>query len=213
MNVKIFYTKFTRDNRTAILHKWLSFLPFNLQKINNQLYNEEDKVRNLLGKLLLVEALQSFGYDSISIENMKYNQFKKPYLSQEFDFSISHSGSYVVCSMGKNVNLGIDIEEIKPINFLEMTPIMNDSEWKNIEQSENPLKEFFRFWTLKEAAIKAEGSGFFADLDKIIIKEPVIQLENKTWFSQELKFDENYSGHIVTSDVQSHFEVIYKGFI
>lgn len=213
MSVKIFYTKFTQENMTVILHKWLSFLPANLQKVNHKYHNDDDKVRNLLGKLLLIEALHAFGYESISIENITYNQYKKPFLSEEFDVSISHSGFYVFCAMGKNINLGIDIEEIKPINFSEVQQIMSNSEWIQIQQSKNPFEEFFKFWTLKEAVIKAEGIGFFADLDKIIIQNNSIQLENNSWFYKDLVFDENYSGHIVTSDLQSDFEMIYKEFI
>jgi len=211
--VKIFYTKFNPENMTVILDKWLSFLPFQLRKINQSYRNEEDRVRNLLGKLLLDEALKTIGYDSISLDTIQYNQFKKPYLSQEFDFSISHSGMYVFCAIGKNLKLGLDIEEIKPINFSEMKNIMSNSEWKHINEASSPLNQFFKLWTLKEAVIKAEGTGFFVDLNKIMIKNNVIHTENNHWFSRELMFNENYSGHIVTSNSESNFEMIFKEFV
>ncbi|MGC5746369.1 4'-phosphopantetheinyl transferase family protein [Chryseobacterium sp. NFX27] len=198
---------------TVILDKWLSFLPFQLQKINQSYRNEEDRVRNLLGKLLLGEALKKIGYESISLDTIQYNQSKKPYLSEEFDFSISHSGIYVFCTIGRNLKLGLDIEEIKPINFCEMTNIMSNFEWKRINKAPNPLNQFYKLWTLKEAAIKAEGTGFFIDLNTIEAKKNTVHIGKNIWFSKELLFDENYSGHIITSESKSDFEMIYKEFM
>lgn len=208
--VKIFYTKFNPEHRTAILDQWLSFLPFRLQKINQSYKNKEDQVRNLLGKLLLAEALKNIGYGSIALDAIQYNQYKKPYLSKDFDFSISHSGMYVFCAIGKNLKLGLDIEEIKPINFSEMTNIMSNSEWKHINEASNPLRQFFTLWTLKEAAIKAEGTGFFTDLNTIKIKSNTIYIGDTIWFSNKLVFDENYSGHLVTSNSERDFEMFFK---
>lgn len=211
--VKIFYTKFNPEEKTVILDKWLSFLPFQLLKINQSYRNEEDRVRNLLGKLLLNEALKNIGYYSISLDTIQYNQFKKPNLLEEFDFSISHSGMYVFCAIGQNLKLGLDIEEIKPINFSEMTNIMSNSEWKQINKATTPLNQFFKLWTLKEAAIKAEGTGFFADLNTIKVKESTIHIGNNIWFLKELLFDENYSGHLITSNLERNVEMNFRIFI
>lgn len=208
--VKIFYTKFNPEDMTVILDQWLSFLPSQLQKVNQSYRNKEDQVRNLLGKLLLTEALKNIGYGSISLDTIQYNQFKKPYLSKDFDFSISHSGMYVFCAIGKSLKLGIDIEEIKPINFSEITNIMSNSEWKNINEASNPLSQFFKLWTLKEAAIKAEGTGFFTDLNIIKVRDNTIHIGDNIWFSNKLVFDENYSGHLVTSNLEKDFEMVFK---
>ena len=126
--IKIFYTKFNREHMTAILDQWLSFLPFELQKINQSYKNKEDQVSNLLGKWLVVGALKNIGYGSVALDAIQYNQYKKPYLSKDFDFSISHSGMYIFCAIGKNLKLGLDIEEIKPINISEITNIKSNSE-------------------------------------------------------------------------------------
>jgi 4'-phosphopantetheinyl transferase len=213
MKIKIFYSRFDRENKTAILNKWLSFIPKSLREINLKYRHEDDRVRNLLGKLLLAEALRNSGYHSFTLEDIQFNQFKKPYLSDDFDFSISHSGAYVFCAIGVNMKLGIDIEEISPVNFFEMTEVMNNYEWKHIRQSADPLKEYFKLWTLKEATIKAEGMGFFAGLDKIVIERFSIQFERNIWYYKELFFDHNYSGHLVSSDPENDVEMIYKAFI
>ncbi|MNJ85082.1 4'-phosphopantetheinyl transferase sfp [compost metagenome] len=213
MKIKLFYTKFNPENKTVILNKWLSFLPESLQEINSQYQHEDDRVRNLLGKLLLNEGLKSLGCNSTTLEDIRFNSFKKPYLSDDFDFSISHSGMYVFCAISANRKLGIDIEKISPISFLEMKEMMTDSEWKQIRESGDQLKEFFKYWTLKEATIKAEGTGFFADLSKIEIDKTLVRFEDNAWHYKELLFDSDYAGHLVSSDPRNDFEMIYKEFV
>lgn len=209
---KIFYTKFNNVNKTAIYNNWLSFLPAKLKDVNFKFRHENDRVRNLLGKLLLREALLRLGCESLSLDDLCYNQFGKPYLSTNFDFSISHSGFYVFCALGKNVKLGVDIEEIKPINFAEMTETMTTSEWQRIRQASHPLKEYYKYWTIKEALIKAVGNGFFTPFNSILAEDHVISFENNLWYLKELSFDENYYGHIVTSDPNNILEMVYIDF-
>lgn len=213
MKVKIFFTRFNSGEETVILNQWLSFLPIALQNINHQFINKEDKVRNLLGKLLLIEALKKSNHQSISLENIKFNNYLKPYLCNNLDFSISHSENYVFCAFGENLKLGIDIEKIQPINFDDFENIMNENEWFEIKTTSDSVLKFFDLWTLKEALIKAEGKGFFADLNKIIITRTNIEFENNTWFYQKLDFDENYSGHIVINHFHTEIEMIFTRFI
>lgn len=68
----------------------------------------------------------------------------------------------------------------------------------------------FTLWTLKEAAIKAEGTGFFTDLNTIKVKSNTIYIGDTIWFSNKLVFDENYSGHLVTSNLERDFEMFFK---
>ncbi len=213
MKVKIFFTRFNSGEETVILNQWLSFLPIALQNINHQFINKEDKVRNLLGKLLLIEALKKSNHQSISLENMKFNNYLKPYLCNNLDFSISHSANYVFCAVGENIKLGIDIEKIKSVDFNDFENVMSQSEWFKINTSPNPFQKFFDFWTLKESLIKAEGKGFFADVNNIIITKNNIIYENNTWFYQKLYIDKNYSGHIVTNHFDTTIEMIFTRFI
>lgn len=213
MKVKILYTHFTSQDTAAILDQWLSFLPKSLQNINHKFANKEDKVRNILGKLLLKEGLKILDNQSASIENIKFTAFQKPYISDHIDFSISHSGNYVFCAIAENIKLGIDIEEIKPVDFNDFKHSMNKSEWFKIYNSPDPLQEFFNLWTLKEAVIKADGKGFFADFETIIIKNNIVHIENNIWFYEKINFDKNYSGHLVTSNFHTEVEMIFTRFI
>lgn len=213
MSVKIFYTQFNAENKTAILTQWLSFLPIKFRDIISRYKLEEDKTRKLLGRLLLIEGMRDFGIPNISLEEVKYNPFGKPYLYDHIDFNISHSGNYIFCAIAEGLKVGIDIEELKPINFSEMHQIMNATEWLYIRAAIDPLREFYRMWTLKEAALKAEGTGFLTDPDKVCVKKDIVHIGNNNWFCHELFFDTDYSGHLVTSETQHDYKMIKLDFI
>jgi 4'-phosphopantetheinyl transferase len=87
---------------------------------------------------------------------------------QPFDghyWSLTHKPSFVgaVISLQKT---GIDIEEIRSISDAMYKRVAGDKEWQLGGSRSQEL--FFRFWTAKEAALKAEGLGM-AGLSKCII--------------------------------------------
>lgn len=211
--IKVFYSRFNTTDQAAILKKWLPFLPTQLQQINAEYQLEADRARNLIGKLLLNKALRETGYHTILLENLKYTTYKKPYLSTEFDFSISHSGAYVLCAFSEKSLLGVDIEQIKTFDIQEVADMMSIHERVQISSAKNPVKEFYKIWTLKEAAIKAEGSGFSTNLhQKLRLLDNRIQLENQNWYTRELMFDEQYVAHLVSSSPIDTYELICINF-
>ncbi|WP_428229024.1 4'-phosphopantetheinyl transferase family protein [Flavobacterium sp.] len=211
METIVVYTKFNDQNSTAIYCKWLSVLSPKLRDKNLKFYNLNDRVRNLLGKLLLIKALEILGFTTISLNDLYYSEFSKPYLSSDFDFNITHSGSYVFCAIGSK-GLGIDIEEILPINFNSVKETMTETQWDIINKANSPLQEYYKYWTIKEAVLKADGCGFFSSLEKVSIKKNTAQSEGKTWHIHELLFDNDYCGCIATSELQNLVKMIYINF-
>jgi len=71
-------------------------------------------------------------------------------------WSLTHKPKYVAAVISLQ-RTGIDVEEIKPISNAMFKRIATDSEWQlSADRSENL---FFRYWTAKEAVLKAEGLG------------------------------------------------------
>lgn len=195
----------------AIFNKWLGDMPVDLQKVNLNYKLQADRTRNIVGKLLLRAGLKHLGYVEISLEHLSLDSYNRPYLPGNVDFNISHSGDYVVCVIGEDIKVGIDIERVQAIDFLNMKGIMNHLEWRCIHMSDHPLQEFFRFWTVKEAALKAAGVGFLTTLyQEMKLSDHVIYMNDDMWHYQELKIDANYCGHLVTSQPVS--EVVLKYF-
>ena len=92
----------------------------------------------------------------------------KPFLGTNYTkqifFNLSHSEGLAVYAFAGQFEVGVDIEKIHTI--LEMDEI-TASYFSQLEQttlmklpSEEKISRFFRFWTCKEAVLKAAGYGF-----------------------------------------------------
>lgn len=71
-------------------------------------------------------------------------------------WSVSHKSEYVG-GVTARTETGIDIEKIKPCSAALMKKIAGPQEWA-LSDSDGKIL-FFRFWTSKEAILKAEGAG------------------------------------------------------
>lgn len=151
----------------------------------------------LLGKFLLAEGLQKYRIDKDILYEMKYTAHNKPYLDAGIDFNISHSGKYVVCVISKEFSVGIDIEEIRDTDISDFTDQFTDQEMWNINHAEDKFREFFKYWTIKEAVIKADGRGLSVPLKNILVTRHV-EVEGNRWYFYEIDVDKCYLSHIAT---------------
>jgi len=99
----------------------------------------------------------------------EFNEHKKPHLPKsntatDVRFNVSHSGSMALLAFTRGTDLGVDVEFHRELS--DMLPVANwclsDEQYADFETI-SPLAEqrqaFFRFWTRKEALIKAVGKG------------------------------------------------------
>lgn len=79
----------------------------------------------------------------------------------DLSFSVSHDGSWTALAVCETARVGIDIESIKPLSREEMEWPLSPRERSDLAEvgDEHLLQAFFRYWTLKEAFIKALGLG------------------------------------------------------
>ncbi len=85
-------------------------------------------------------------------------------LQAGLSFNVSHSGGLAVFAVANGFEVGVDIEEVHPVNDLEATASIFLSpdelaEFKAMPATEK-LERFFVVWTCKEAILKALGAGF-----------------------------------------------------
>jgi 4'-phosphopantetheinyl transferase len=160
-------------------------LPSSLSIRNFNYRNVKDKVLSLSGRLLLNKGLNNLRLSNNQLK-LILDENRRPFISKHFDFNISHSGSLVTCAIANGVRLGIDIEWIQPVKFNDYSSCMSAQEWKEIEKSENPLKEFFVFWTVKESVIKADKRGMSIPLKNIQIFSDYAQVDSIRWYLHRL---------------------------
>ncbi len=103
--------------------------------------------------------------ESLAFEAAKHG---KPFalvngLPASISFNVSHSGTHGLIAVAAKGRLGVDVEERAPRRNLEnlIEGVFSPREKAELESLEGcqQLHKFFRFWTIKEALVKAHGKG------------------------------------------------------
>jgi 4'-phosphopantetheinyl transferase len=157
-----------------------------------------DKQLYIAGKLLLAKVLQQFDV-RVSLGDVKYNSHHRPYFDNGIDFNIAHSGNLAVCCGTDTGRVGIDIEQIKPIDLSEYTDYFTYAEWEVIRRYPDIMRGFYDFWTRKEALLKAIGTGFHTPLASVDVTHDVVEYDNVTYHIQKLNIDAAYPCHCATT--------------
>ena len=71
-------------------------------------------------------------------------------------WSLSHKPD-VVGGVASMLPIGLDLETMRPVNDALLAKIAGDEEWQLADGRR--LETFFRYWTAKEAVLKAVGKG------------------------------------------------------
>jgi len=89
------------------------------------------------------------------------------------DFNVSHSAQVLAIAIGHGANIGLDIERADP----RLTPDLEGIARRQFTQTEyrqimpqpelERLDCFFRIWTLKEAMLKAVGTGLLLPVNAV----------------------------------------------
>jgi 4'-phosphopantetheinyl transferase len=119
-------------------------------------------------------------------------------------WSLTHKPNYVGAVTAPS-RIGIDIEEIRPCPAGLFKKTAGEAEWRLSDMDRDIL--FFRYWTSKEAVLKASGIGI-RDLSKSRVveilddKNLIVDYKEKKWRIEHFFFN----GHIA-SVVKSNFEI------
>lgn len=121
-------------------------------------------------------------------------------------WSISHKTQYVA-GVVSPTPIGIDIERIRSFTRGLFKKTAADREWALANKEGKTLLTFFRFWTSKEAVLKATGIGI-KDLLKCRVRQIlddchlVIQYKSKDWLIEHFFHDQH-----IASIVQNDFQI------
>lgn len=206
--VYILYTKISKELPEDVYKRCLIFLPDSLRDKHFRYRRWQDRAADLYGKILLIRGLQKFGFDYSSLENLNYTDHGRPHLTGSVDFNISHSGDYIVCAIGNEIKLGVDIEEIKPVDFSDFENLMTEEQWRLIKTASNPIKTFFKYWAIKESIIKADGRGLSIPLNDILITDEMAYYETR-WYLKELDIDANYCANLASNIEKQEINLEY----
>ncbi len=86
-----------------------------------------------------------------------------PPLASHLRFNLSHSGGIVACVLGETKQIGVDVERLdrQPVDPRVILRYCSDPERASLEAMSEALRHerFLALWTLKEAYVKARGTG------------------------------------------------------
>jgi 4'-phosphopantetheinyl transferase len=96
-------------------------------------------------------------------------------------FNLSHSGGMTVYAIGEGLDVGIDVERIRPLRDLHGVArrFFSPAEYADLQSIDSARQEaaFFNCWTRKESFIKALGEGMAFPLHRFQVslrpEEPV----------------------------------------
>jgi len=123
-------------------------------------------------------------------------------------WSLSHK-SDIVGGVAAMLPVGLDLETVRPVKPALLAKVADDAEWRLAGDRET--EAFFRFWTAKEAVLKAVGKGM-AGLSRCRIVEVqtptrmILTYDNLHW-----PVEHRWFGHHVAAIAVQHGSVVWPG--
>ena len=164
-----------RDLSQEEYEKWYSLMSVEKKQRVDRFRFADDKKRTVAGEMLARKAIAVGCHVSEEEIQFGLSKYGKPFvIDLDAEFNISHSGDMVVCAVDSQ-SVGIDIEQIRPIDFdvikricteEEMVYILGDNLRNDIFCKITDylaLTRFFEVWTLKEAYGKLMGTGIMTE--------------------------------------------------
>ncbi|XP_052198921.1 uncharacterized protein LOC127806015 [Diospyros lotus] len=179
----------------------MSFLPLHEHPSITRYLKLVDRKRALVSRLLqyaLVHEVFGIPFDEIIIKRTVEG---KPYLEgykldpefPNFNYNTSHHGDFVAIASEPICIVGLDIvshtvpeKETIPEFIQNFSSYFSRLEWDNIVKAgscDEMLNEFYRYWCLKEAFVKAIGTGVGYRLD-------FVEFHHTNWANIFVKVDE-----------------------
>jgi 4'-phosphopantetheinyl transferase len=164
-----------RVDEALSLSKMLDLLKYvdsDKQKRIEAFHRMEDKVRCLIGDILVRYILA--GKLNLSPCHLKFfrNKYGKPFLKNEsLFFNLSHSGIWVAAVFDTEEN-GIDVQEMGEADLLIAEKFFGRNEYSELLKAaeRDRANLFYEWWSLKECYIKTAGRGLSQPLASFTVK-------------------------------------------
>mgnify|MGYP000030903987 CR=1 FL=1 len=134
-----------------------------------------------------------------------------PLRSNGYYWSLTPKPLYVAAVASPHP-VGIDLEEVRSVHDGLYQRVAGENEWNLVSADLERKEMFFRFWTAKEAVMKAAGTGI-KDLSRIKIgqivdvKNLVLAFQDKTWKVPQYYFD-NHIVAITSNDLDVEWSIL-----
>ncbi|HYX13781.1 MAG TPA: 4'-phosphopantetheinyl transferase HetI [Nostoc sp.] len=176
-------------------------------------YFQEHRQRFIAGRGILRTILGRYLGIQPSQVQFNYQQRGKPVLADTFAdsglaFNLSHSQGLGLFAVNCTRPIGVDLEYIRPMSDLEALAkrffLPREYEMLRSLSANQQQEVFFRYWTCKEAYLKATGDGL-AQLEQIEVSltptEPAKLQRTEDWSLFELIPANNYVAAVAVANL------------
>ena len=190
----------------------------------NKFHFIKDKMHYELSHVFLRHILHTY-YSHISPSEWQFSLAKhgKPYilnkLTEPLNFTLSKSENMVAIAFSKDYDIGIDIEKVAELPTTDFYNLVFTNHEKELLHSSrhNEKEAFYTLWTLKEAYIKAMGTGFSYDPTHIDLSGIAIKLRttNKFYKTPDFYYSNSFENNIfsiVALDTTDKIKINFKNF-
>jgi 4'-phosphopantetheinyl transferase len=198
-SILILYAEIGQEDYDELMQIFLPKFSFEFQERIYRYRRKEDRLLTLTGRKLLSQGLKLLNVNA-NIFNLEYNTWGMPFLTGNLiKFNISHSYEVAVCALTMKGEIGIDIEHWEDIPAENFRKVFSELEWNSIQADPDTRETFYRYWTQKEAVLKAHGEGFNIPINSVKLHGQTATLYNKEYHLTEIKICPNYSCHLANS--------------
>ncbi|OGW37724.1 MAG: hypothetical protein A2Y97_13400 [Nitrospirae bacterium RBG_13_39_12] len=162
------------DDQLTDVHKYEAVLsPVEISRAQ-RFYQLRDRNRYVVKHGILRILLSYYAGSHPGQIQIHSSSSGKPYLSNQSDngslqFSISDSDGLVLFAFGRHTMVGVDIERVIELPEMEEIVVSHFTNREKREFTSYPESErlylFYKYWTRKEAVLKAAGEGLLRPLD------------------------------------------------
>jgi 4'-phosphopantetheinyl transferase len=179
--VHLWYAFSGRAERTELLESYRSILSADELRRHDRFVFDRDRRRFLISHALVRGVLSS--YAAVEPEAWRFvsNEHGKPEIESprggpQLRFNLSHTDGLSACAVTLERDVGVDVEMTRrTVSDLEIARrSFAPSEQEELERlpEERRRERFFDYWTLKEAYVKARGTGMSLPLDEFAFRLP-----------------------------------------
>jgi phosphopantetheinyl transferase len=207
--VRIYFARVPSDKsrdqiNDALQNRWLHELSVQKRASIQRLINNKDRLSSLLGQRLLKRCAEDEGINDFSLADIQYPETGKPYWhsrgTHQLDFNITHSEDVILVAMSRVLKVGVDVEKIRKLKYLNFKMVMSAEELMQIRQAP---ELFFNLWSKKEAVVKAANTAGIIRMRDVNLDKDQAMLDDVCWHLESLSklmdLEDTFSAHLATS--------------
>jgi 4'-phosphopantetheinyl transferase len=173
--VHIWLTRLDDVSDQFLTGRYLELLPTAERERQQRFVFPHDRKRYLVTRALVRVALSR--YVDVRPEDWSFteNAFGRPAIAPShaastwLRFNLSHSGDWIAVAVGREMTLGVDLEDMRrqvPLDVARRYFAASELRALSALDAAAQPARFLQLWTLKESYIKARGMGLSIALDR-----------------------------------------------